>query len=283
LPVGEEVSVAGTVRAIELNDGTTIPQLGLGVFQMSEEQAEAAVRSAHDVGYVLIDSAAGYENERAVGRAVADYGRDGFYLTTKIKNADQGYGEALRAFDVSMEKLGIDRLDLFLIHWPSPARDKYVDTWRALIRLRDEGRVTSIGVSNFEPEHVRRIVDETGVVPVVNQIELHPFIQQQANREFLSGLGIVTEAWSPLGSGKGRLLAHPTLTAIAQSHGATAAQVVIAWHLALGNIVIPKSVTPARIAENFASTGLALTESDLAAIAAMENDTRFGPHPNEFV
>jgi 2,5-diketo-D-gluconate reductase A len=275
--------MTGTVRAIELNDGTTIPQLGIGVFQMTEEQAESAVRHAHEVGYVLVDTAAGYENERAVGRAVADLGRDGFYLTTKLRNDDHGYDEALRAFDVSMSKLGIDKLDLYLIHWPSPARDKYVDTWRALIRLRDEGRVTSIGVSNFEPGHVRRIVDETGVVPALNQIELHPFLQQKTNREFLSGLGVVTEAWSPLGSGKGGLLAHPTLTTIAEVHDATPAQVVLAWHLALGNVVIPKSVTPARIAENFASTELTLSGPELEAIAAMEDGTRFGPHPNDFV
>jgi 2,5-diketo-D-gluconate reductase A len=271
------------VPEIALNDGTAIPQLGLGVFQMTEDEAEAAVRSAHDVGYVLVDSAAGYQNERAVGRAVADLGRESFYLTTKLSNDDQGYDEALRAFDTSIAKLGIDRLDLYLIHWPSPMREKYVDTWRALIRLRDEGRVTSIGVSNFEPEHVRRIIDETGVVPALNQIELHPFLQQETNRDFHSSLGIVTEAWSPLGSGKGGLLAHPTLTAIAQAHDATPAQVALAWHLALGNVVIPKSVTPARIAENFASTELTLTSSELEAIAAMGDGTRFGPHPNEFV
>jgi len=270
------------VKEVQLNDGTSIPQLGLGVFQMSEEEAEAAVVAAHGAGYRLIDTAAGYENEGAVGRAIARYDRSDFYVTTKLKNDDHGYDAALSAFDTSMAKLGMDTLDLYLIHWPSPARDRYVDTWRALIRLRDEGRVTSIGVSNFEPHHLNRIIEATGVVPVINQIELHLLLQQKANREFHAGLGIVTEAWSPLGSGQGGILAHRTLVGIARDHGATPAQVALAWHLALGNVVIPKTVTPARVIENIASVQLQLSSSELEALASMDDGTRFGPHPDEF-
>src|SRR5664280_4007 len=183
--------MTSNVATIPLNDGTTIPQLGLGVFQMTEDEAEAAVLCAHEQGYVLIDCAAGYENERAVGKAVAQHDRKDFYLTTKLKNDDQGFDETLRAFDASMDKLGVDTLDLYLIHWPSPARDKYVDSWRALVRLRDEGRVTSIGVSNFEPHHLKRIIAATGVVPAINQIELHPLLQQTTRREIHTELGIV--------------------------------------------------------------------------------------------
>jgi 2,5-diketo-D-gluconate reductase A len=278
----EEISMTVSVKAIPLNDGTTIPQLGLGVFQMSEEEAEAAVVSAHDAGYRLVDSAAGYENEGAVGRAIARFDRNDFYVTTKLKNTDHGYDQALSAFDESMTKLGIDTLDLYLIHWPSPAQDKYVDTWRALIRLRDEGKVTSIGVSNFEPHHLRRLIEETGVVPAINQIELHPFLQQKANRAFHSELGIATQAWSPLGSGKGGLLEHRTLAGIARDHDATPAQFVLAWHLAIGNVVIPKTVTPARLVENMAAAQLRLSSSELGVIASMDDGTRFGPHPDEF-
>ena len=275
--------MSSNVATIPLNDGTTIPQLGLGVFQMTEDEAEAAVLCAHDEGYVLIDSAAGYENERAVGKAVAQHDRKDFYLTTKLKNDDQGFDETLRAFDASIDKLGVDTLDLYLIHWPSPARDKYVDSWRALIRLRDEGRVTSIGVSNFEPHHLKRIIAATGVVPAINQIELHPLLRQMTRREIHTELGIVTQAWSPLASGKGDLLVHPLLAAIARDHKATPAQVTLAWHLAIGNIVIPKSVTPARIVENLASAKLTLSDSELHSILSMDDGKRFGPHPDDFV
>jgi 2,5-diketo-D-gluconate reductase A len=269
------------VRALPLADGTSIPQLGLGVWQMSNEEADAAVRAAAAAGYTLIDTAAGYENEGAVGKALADLGPDRFYVTTKLRNADQGYDEALRAFDRSMAELGTDVLDLYLIHWPSPAREKYVDSWRALTRLKEEGRVRSIGVSNFQKAHLERIVAETGTAPVVNQIELHPLLQQRALREYHAAHNIATEAWSPLGSGAAGVLQNPALEELATRKGCTVAQAVLAWHLAIGNIVIPKSVTPSRIAENIGATGVTLDESDLGVIEALDDGTRFGPHPDD--
>jgi 2,5-diketo-D-gluconate reductase A len=270
------------VRPVLCNDGTSIPALGLGVFQMSEQEAEAAVVTARQAGYRLIDTAAGYDNESAVGRAIAQFDRDDFYVTTKLKNDDHGYDQTLAAFDVSMTKLGIDTLDLYLIHWPSPARDSYVDSWRAMIRLRDEGRIKSIGVSNFEPHHLRRLVGETGVAPVLNQVEMHPFLQQGALRKTHAELGILTEAWSPLGQGRTDLLSHTSILTIAAAHGATPAQVVLAWHLAINNVVIPKSVTPTRQVENLASVGLELTEPQVQTIAALDCGMRMGPHPDEF-
>jgi len=272
---------AMSVATVPLTDGATIPQLGLGVFQMSDEQAEAAVLAAHEVGYRLVDSAAGYENENGVGRAIARLDRDDVYVTTKLKNDDHGYDEALEAFDLSMSKLGIDTLDLYLVHWPCPQQNRYVETWRALIRLREEGRVRSIGVSNFEPHHLRRIVDETGVVPAVNQVELHPFLQQRELRSVHAELGVVTEAWSPLGQGGSHLLAHPTVTQIAAEHEATPAQVVLAWHLAEGIVVIPKSVTPSRIAENFGAAELVLGEAEVSSISALDSGARLGPRPDD--
>jgi diketogulonate reductase-like aldo/keto reductase len=270
------------VRAVPCNDGTSIPALGLGVFQMSEDEAEAAVVTARQAGYRLVDTAAGYENESAVGRAIAQFHRDDFYLTTKLKNDDHGYDQTLAAFEASMTKLAIETLDLYLIHWPSPARDSYVESWRAMIQLRDAGRIKSIGVSNFEPHHLRRLVDETGVVPIVNQVEMHPFLQQGALRQAHAELGIVTEAWSPLGQARTDLLSHPSILTIAAAHGATPAQVVIAWHLALGNVVIPKSVTPSRQVENIASIEVALTAQQVQTIAALDSGLRMGPHPDEF-
>jgi diketogulonate reductase-like aldo/keto reductase len=267
---------------VPLHDGTTIPQFGLGVFQMTEAEAEAAVGVAIRAGYRLVDTAAGYENETAVGRALASLGRRDVYVTTKLANDDHGHDSALAAFDASIGRLGLETLDLYLIHWPSPRREKYVETWRALIRLREEGRVRSIGVSNFEPHHLRRLVDETGVVPVVNQVELHPFHQQRELRETHRELGIITEAWSPLGQGKTEVLADPEVVRIAKEHDATPAQVVLAWHLAIGNVVIPKSVTPSRIEENLGAVQLELTHQDLAAFTGLDRGLRVGPHPDSF-
>lgn len=265
---------------VALHDGTTMPRFGLGVFLMSEAQAERAVGVALDEGYRLVDTAAGYENESAVGRVLARSGRTDVYVTTKLATDDQGRDAARAAFDVSLARLGVPVLDLYLIHWPAPALDRYVETWRTFVALRDEGRIRSIGVSNFLPHHLRRLVDETGVVPVVNQVELHPYFQQPELRAANRELGIVTQAWGPLGQGKAGVLDDPVIARIAAEHGATPAQVVIAWHLAIGNVVIPKSVTTARIRENLAGQRLELTAADLADIEHLDRGLRLGPHPD---
>lgn len=267
---------------LALHDGTTIPQLGFGVWQVPDDEAQPAVEEALRVGYRLIDTAAIYGNERGVGRAIAASGlpREDVYLTTKLWNADQGYDSTLAAFDKSMERLGLEYLDLYLVHWPMPKTNKYVDTFKAFAYLRDQGRIRSIGVSNFEPEHLRTLIDATGVVPAVNQIELHPLLQQQELREVHAELGIATEAWSPLGQGS--LLANPTVTSVAEAHGRTPAQVLIRWHIQLGNIVIPKSVTPERIVSNFDVFDFELSEQDMASISSLGDGTRLGPDPRNF-
>jgi 2,5-diketo-D-gluconate reductase A len=268
--------------SITLNDGNSIPQVGLGVWQTPPEDTERAVATALDAGYRHIDTAAAYDNEREVGRGIAnsDVGREDVFLTTKLWNADQGYDSTLAAFDASMDRLGVDYLDLYLIHWPLPAKNAFVDTFKAFAHLRDQGRIRSIGVSNFEPEHLRILVDGTGIVPAVNQVELHPLLQQQELREMHAQLGIATEAWSPLGQGS--LLANPTVTAVAEAHGKTAAQVLIRWHIQLGNIVIPKSVTPERIVSNFDVFEFELSERDMASISSLRDGTRLGPDPRTF-
>jgi 2,5-diketo-D-gluconate reductase A len=241
------------------------------------------VTDALAAGYRSIDTAMIYDNERGVGAALAASGipRDELFVTTKAWNTDQGHDSTLAAFDLSMSKLGLDHLDLYLIHWPTPARDLYVETWRALERLQSEGRVRSIGVSNFHPAHLQRLLDETDVVPAVNQIELHPLLPQDEPRAFHAAHGIATEAWSPLARG-GDLLGDPVVTGIADRLERTPAQVVLAWHLALGNIVIPKSVTPARIRENIDVFDIELSEDDMAAIATLSDGSRTGPNPDEF-
>lgn len=270
------------VTPTPLSDGSTIPQLGFGVWQVDDATAEVAVAEALRVGYRHIDTATLYENERGCGRAIAGSGlpRDEVFVTTKVWNADQGYDSTMTACDTSRQLLGLEQIDLYLIHWAAPSQDRYVDTWRALIALQEQGAVRSIGVSNFQKAHLERIIGETGVTPVINQIELHPYFQQSALREVDAGYGIVTESWSPLGQGQG-LLDDPVLADIAAARGATPAQVVIAWHLALGLVVIPKSVTPSRIAENFAARKLDLDEADLARIATLERNLRYGFHPDE--
>ena len=267
---------------ITLNDGISIPQVGLGVWQTPQEDTKRAVGSALDAGYRHIDTAAAYENEREVGQAVADSGlpREDVFLTTKLWNADQGYQSTLAAFDASVAQLGVDYLDLYLIHWPMPSKNTFVETFKAFAHLRDQGRVRSIGVSNFEPEHLRLLVDATGIVPTVNQVELHPLLQQEELREVHAQLGIATEAWSPLGQGS--LLSNPTVTAVAEAHGKTAAQALIRWHIQLGNIVIPKSVTPERIVSNFDVFDFELSEQDMASISSLGDGTRLGPDPRTF-
>ena len=256
--------------------------MGLGVWQTPPEDTKRAVGSALDAGYRHIDTAAAYENELEVGQAVADSGvpREDVFLTTKLWNADQGYQSTLAAFDASVAKLGVDYLDLYLIHWPMPSKNTFVETFKAFAHLRDQGRVRSIGVSNFEPEHLRLLVDATGIVPTVNQVELHPLLQQQELREVHAQLGIATEAWSPLGQGS--LLSNPTVTAVAEAHGKTAAQALIRWHIQLGNIVIPKSVTPERIVSNFDVFDFELSEQDMASVSALSDGTRLGPDPRKY-
>ncbi|CDO24226.1 2,5-diketo-D-gluconate reductase A [Mycolicibacterium mageritense DSM 44476 = CIP 104973] len=265
-----------------LNDGNSIPQVGLGVWQTPPEDTERAVVAALQTGYRHIDTAAAYQNETETGRALAASGvpRDEVFLVTKLSNSDQGYDATLAAFDASIARLGVDYLDLYLIHWPVPAKNAYVDTFKAFAHLRDQGRIRSIGVSNFEPEHLKILMDTTGIVPAVNQIELHPLLPQQELREVHAQLGIATEAWSPLGQGS--LLADPVVTGIAESRGKTPAQVLIRWHIQLGNIVIPKSVNPERIASNFDVFDFELSEQDLASIASLANGTRLGPDPRTF-
>ncbi|MGC2998874.1 aldo/keto reductase [Streptomyces sp. G35A] len=260
-----------------------MPQLGYGVWQVPDDEAETAVATALEAGYRSIDTAAVYGNEEGTGKAIAGSGipREDLFVTTKLWNDAQGYDATLRAFDTSLSKLGLDYVDLYLIHWPTPARGRYVDTYKAFEKLHADGRIRAIGVSNFLPEHLDHLIAETSVVPAVNQIELHPHLQQRAAREYHAERGIATEAWSPLGQGKG-LLEVPAIVAIARKHGRTPAQVVLRWHIQLGNVVIPKSVTPARIKENIDVFGFSLDAEDLAAISALNEDRRLGPDPAEF-
>jgi 2,5-diketo-D-gluconate reductase A len=267
---------------IRLNDGHSIPAVGFGVFQISPEDAERAVGAALQAGYRHIDTAAAYRNERETGRAVAGSGipRDQLYVVTKLWNADQGYDSTLKAFDASMNRLGLDYLDLYLIHWPLPDRGLFVDTFKAFAHLRDQGLIRSIGVSNFEPEHLRAVIDATGIVPAVNQVELHPQFPQTELRKAHAELGVATEAWGPLGQGS--LLDNPTITAVAENCNRTPAQVLIRWHLQLGNIVIPKSVNPERIASNFDVFDFELNADEMASISSLDDGTRLGPDPRTF-
>jgi diketogulonate reductase-like aldo/keto reductase len=271
------------LNSLKLNNGVEMPQLGFGVWQVPDAEATPAVAEALKAGYRSIDTAAIYGNERGTGEAIAQSGvhRDEVFVTTKLWNSDQGHDATLRAFDESLRKLKLDVLDLYLIHWPTPARDLYVDTWKAFVELQKEGRVRAIGVSNFQPAHLRRLIDETGVVPAVNQIELHPYLQQADLRAFHAEHGIQTEAWSPLGQG-GELLGDPVVTEIAARHRRSAAQVVLRWHLQLGNVVIPKSVTPSRIRENIAVFDFELVDEEMAALSTLDRGGRIGPNPDEF-
>jgi len=270
------------IPTVTLNNGIEMPRLGFGVFQVPDDETRAAVSTALEAGYRSIDTAAVYGNERGTGQALADSGiaRDELFVTTKLWNSEQGYDSTLAAFDASLEKLGLDHVDLYLIHWPTPAKDTYLDTWRAFEEIYASGRARAIGVSNFLPEHLERVVAAGGTVPAVNQVELHPALQQRDIQAANAAHGVVTEAWSPLAQG-GALLSEEAITTIADRLGRTPAQVVLRWHLQQGRVVIPKSVTPSRIAENIALFDFELTGDDLAAIDGLERDGRVGSHPAE--
>jgi 2,5-diketo-D-gluconate reductase A len=270
------------VPTVDLHDGDAIPQLGFGVFQVPpEDTAEVATRALL-AGYRHIDTAAAYGNEAGVGQAIhaAGLDRSEVFITTKCWNDHHGFDQATRALKQSLEQLEMDYVDLYLIHWPVPSQDRYVETWRAFIEAREAGLARSIGVSNFQPAHLRRLIDETGVTPSVNQVELHPLFQQTGLRREHADLGIATEAWSPLAQGE--VLDDPAIKAIAETHGKTPAQVVIRWHLEIGNIVIPKSVTPERIEQNFDVFDFHLSPAQIEAIDALDAGHRTGPDPDEF-
>lgn len=276
-------SRADPIPSLPLSSSEQIPQLGFGVFQVSPRETEEVVATALSVGYRHLDTAAAYRNEAAVGEAVHGSGldRDEIFITTKCWNDDQGYEQAKRACRASLERLELSHLDLYLIHWPVPAHDLYVETWKAFIELQSEGLVRSIGVSNFQPAHLERLIAETGVTPSINQVELHPYFQQVGLRREHERLGILTEDYSPLG--QGLELEDAVIVEIAQEHEKTPAQTIIRWHLQLGNVVIPKSVTPARIAENFEVFDFELSDAQMEAIAALDTGTRIGPDPDTFV
>lgn len=267
---------------VTLNDGIRMPQLGLGVWKASDSEATQAVSEAIDAGYLAIDTAAIYKNEAGVGEGVRKAGkpRDSLFITTKVWNDDQGYDSAIGALESSLQRLKMDHVDLLLIHWAQPSKDLYVETWQALIELKKRGLTRSIGVSNFHAPHLRRIIDETGVTPSVNQIELHPFLQQKELRALHQELGIHTEAWSPLAQGKA--IEDPAIEEIARKHGKNATQVIIRWHLDSGLIVIPKSVTPERIRSNAQVLDFELDADDMAAIARLDRHERLGPDPDTF-
>ncbi|MFC4377280.1 aldo/keto reductase [Nocardia halotolerans] len=275
-------SESSSVPTFVLNDGNVIPQLGFGVFQVPEEDVTAVVSEALRVGYRSIDTAAVYGNEEGVGRALRASGiaRDELYITTKLWNSEQGYDSTLRAFDESMRRLGLDYLDLYLIHWPAPAAGRFVDTFRAFQALKSQGRIRSIGVSNFRIADLETLIAEAGEIPAVNQIELHPTLSQRDLRGYDANHAIATEAWSPLG--QGTLLDNPTIVSIAKELDRTPAQVIIRWHLQLGNIVIPKSVTSTRIAENFDVFTFELDGQSMEAINRLDTGARIGPDPATF-
>jgi 2,5-diketo-D-gluconate reductase A len=271
------------VPNIRLNNGVEIPQFGFGVFQVPPGETEQAVRDAFDAGYRHIDTAQMYQNEEGVGRALAASGlaRDEVFITTKLNNDSHGHEAALRALDGSLKKLGVDQVDLFLIHWPRPKDGRYVETWQAFEKIAAEGKARSIGVSNFTVEHLERLAAETETVPAVNQIELHPLFPQNELRRYHADHRIVTEAWSPIGQG-GDLLQEPTLATLAENYGKTPAQVVLRWHVQLGNIVFPKSTRPERMRENIDVFDFELSDDDMQAVSSLDTGTRMGPDPDEF-
>jgi 2,5-diketo-D-gluconate reductase A len=272
-----------TIPRTVLHDGIEIPQLGFGVFQVAPEETQATVELALEAGYRHIDTAAAYRNEAAVGAAIAASGlpREDVFVTTKLWNAEQGHDSTLVAFEASLERLGLDHVDLYLIHWPVPGRDRFVDTWRAFERIYEEESARTIGVSNFRIEDLERLEAEADTRPTVNQVELHPGLQQDALRTFHDEHRIATEAWSPLA--QGALLGDETIAAIAERHDKTPAQTILRWHLQLGNVVIPKSVTPERIRENIEVFDFELGDEDMAEFAKLDRGERIGPDPETFV
>ena len=267
--------------SVTLNTGDQIPQLGLGVFKVEDDVCEQIVLDALEVGYRHIDTAMIYRNEAAVGRAIASSGiaRDELFVTTKLWNSDQGATATPEALATSLELLGLEYVDLYLIHWPAPLRDEYVASWLALEELHQQGLARAIGVSNFEPEHLERVLEEGRIVPAINQVELHPAFQQRKLRGFQEPLGIITEAWGPLGQGKYELSELPGLTEIAQAHGKSIQQIVLRWHLQEGVVVFPKTVRKERMIENLSVFDFELSPEEMTALAAMDADQRVGTHP----
>jgi len=270
-----------TVPSVALSDGALVPQLGLGVYKVADDEARTVVATALELGYRHVDTASFYGNEVGVGQAIraSDVPRDEVFVTTKVWNTEQGFDETLRAFDASLDRLGTDHVDLYLIHWPAPTQDRYVETWRALERIAEEGRARSIGVSNFQVHHLERLLGETSVVPVIDQVEAHPWLQQHELREFCAARGIAVEAWSPLA--RGRVLDDAVVGRVAAKHGVQPAQAVIRWHLQQGLVVIPKTVSPVRLRSNLDVFGFELDEDDLAAFAALDSGERSGSHPDQ--
>ena len=272
-----------TIPRLTLRDGIEIPQLGFGVFQVPPEDTQEVVEQALDAGYRHIDTAGAYRNEKGVGAAIAASGleRGDLFVTTKLWNSEQGFDTTLTAFEKSLGRLGFEYVDLYLVHWPAPSEDRFVDTWRAFERIHEEGRARTIGVSNFRVEDLERLEVEADIRPTVNQIELHPRLQQAELRAWHADHGIVTEAWSPLAQGE--LLDDETIGAIAERHGKTPAQAILRWHLQLGNVVFPKSVTPERIRENIELFDFELSDAEMAEFERLDRGERIGPDPGTFV
>ena len=277
-----ETTSTTAVPNVQLNNGVQIPQLGFGVFQIDPADTAAAVTTAFEVGYRHIDTAEMYGNEKGVGEAIAasGLGRDEVFVTSKLNNGFHAYDDALRAFDQTLADLQLEQIDLFLIHWPLPKVGDYVETWRALEKIYADGRARAIGVSNFQAHHLRRLHEETTVIPAVNQIEVHPYLTQDELRAFNAEHEIATEAWSPIA--QGGVLGDPVITELARTYGKSAAQIVLRWHLQLGNIVFPKSTTRGRVQENFEIFDFELGDADMALISALNKDERTGPNPDEF-
>ena len=272
-----------SVPVVTLRDGAKIPQMGFGVFQVPPEDTAAVVDKALATGYRHVDTAAAYENEAGVGQALHASGLDrgDVFITTKCSNDDHGYEQATRALRASLDRLEMDYVDLYLIHWPVPSQDRYVETWKAFIEAQEQGLVRSIGVSNFQPAHLERLIQETGVTPSINQVELHPRLGQQGLRRTHADLGVVTEAWSPLAQGE--VLDDPVITSIAEAQERTPGQVVLRWHIQLGNVVIPKSVTPDRIQQNLHVFDFELSDEEMSEIESLDVGERTGPDPDTFV